>query len=311
MARTQKTVNTKKHIGRIIDSKDNFDVIECITCGFKHIIPLQTPEQLTKFYKRDFYTSERPNYFKDMKEDYAWWMNTYKNWYALLSNNLKNSKAKKKLLDIGSGPGYFLKCGKDFGWDVLGIEPSPHACEYARKLGVETIEGFFSKSLIEKYLTERKFDVITLTLVLEHVPQPFEFLKEAKKLLKPGGLLMVVSPNDYNLFQDILRKELKFKPWWVVPQHHINYFNTESMKQLLQRTGLKTVESMTTFPIDIFLLFGDNYIDNRKIGRAAHKKRKNFEQAFYNYSPEKLNDFYRVLAKNNIGREFVIIGKLD
>ena len=71
------------------------------------------------------------------------------------------------ILDIGSGPGFFLLEGKRRGWKTLGIDPSKQAVEHARNMGVEIIEGLFSPSLVDKL---DKFDVVHMNNVLEHIP---------------------------------------------------------------------------------------------------------------------------------------------
>src|SRR3989338_6123101 len=128
------------HSGKVLDKKDGFSVIDCVTCGFKHIAPLISDDELRKFYEKEFYQKEKQNYFKETKEDLPWWIATYNNYYAILEKLTKG----RKILDVGSGPGDFLFVGKNRGWDVLGIEPSPTAFIYARKRGLRVINDFFS-----------------------------------------------------------------------------------------------------------------------------------------------------------------------
>lgn len=63
----------REHTGAVIDSKDDFDVIKCKTCGFKHVVPIPTQEELDQLYKEDFYSTEKPRDFKDMEEDLEGW----------------------------------------------------------------------------------------------------------------------------------------------------------------------------------------------------------------------------------------------
>jgi SAM-dependent methyltransferase len=146
-------------------------------------------------------------------------------------------------------------------------------------------------------------------MVLEHVPDPVGFLEDMKKMLKPGGLLAIFCPNDYNPLQRMLREERGFKPWWVVPRHHLNYFSTESLKRLIERIGFSVKDVLGTYPLETFLLAGKNYVGNHKVGRACHAKRKAFELALYKRDPELLNDLYVGLAAAGIGRECMIIAK--
>lgn len=295
-----------EHYGEVIDSKDGFDVIECKTCGFKHVIPIPTPEELNKLYKEEFYSTEKPTYFKSTEEDLEWWNLTYRNYYKMFEKYV--SEGNRRLLEIGSGPGYFLKCGKELGWNVLGFEPSEEAYRYSQKFGVKVINKFFDEKNIKEY---GKFNVIYINTVIEHLPDPVSIIKIAKNILKSKGIICIISPNDFNPLQNILRNNLGYNPWWVAPPQHINYFNFESIKKLLERLGFEIIESTGTFPMEFFLLSGDNYVGNDKLGRECHFKRKTFEMSMYKYGREQLNMIYKALSDNGIGREFVIISKIN
>lgn len=296
-----KKPSKNNHRGPIVGEAKGRTVIECKICGFKHVNPIPTAKEIDDFYK-EFYTDEKPNYFADAEEDLEWWMAGYKNYYQLFEKYTKG----RRLLDIGSGPGYFLKCGKDLGWDVTGVEPSIHAYKYSKSMGLKVVKGYFPA---DKTKLPGKFDVVTLSLVLEHVPDPKQFLIEAKSLLKPGGLLLILSPNEFSSVQKTVIESKHYKPWWIHPLEHINYFSFASIKKLLKKLDFKVVDVLATFPMGFFLLMGEKYIGNRKIGRKCHKMRKNFEINLYEKNPELLNSLYRSLAKNNIGREFVIIAR--
>lgn len=297
-------MNKQKHAGNVLIKKDNISVIECNTCGFKHIQPLPTVKELVDLYKEDFYSEDKPSYFKDNKEDFPWWKATYDNYYS----NLEENVAGRKILDVGSGPGDFLKCGKDRGWDVLGIEPSKAASEYSKKRELPIINDFFKYDLVKE---RGPFDVVHASLVLEHVPDPISFIHDMKKVLKHGGLLAIYSPNDFNALQDILIKNLKFEPWWVVPEHHLNYFDVSSMNKVLSHAGFEVIKVIGTFPMEYFLLSGSNYVGNAEVGRKCQETRKLFEMNMYmsKRGTEVLNSLYSQLIENNIGRSFFMIAK--
>lgn len=292
----------KEHTGKVLDKKEGFSVIECTSCGFKHITPLLSKEELTEFYKKDFYSQGKPNYFKETKEDLLWWMATYNNYYSLLERHTKG----RKILDVGSGPGHFLACGKKRGWNVLGLEPSVEAWRYSKNRKLAVVNDFFSYNAVKEH---GLFDVIHASMVLEHVPDPISLIKDMKKLLKPNGLVAVFCPNDYNPLQEILQKKLKFKPWWVSPTHHLNYFDAGSMKEILSKNGFEIVESFGTFPMEFFPLSGFNYVGDHELGRKCHKTRKTFEINMYKHNAKLLNDLYSCFIDKNIGREFFIIAK--
>ena len=292
------------HKGPVIDSANGYEIIECEQCGFKHVVPIPTPEELNVLYRDKYYLDEKPDYFKEVEEDLEWWKATCVNYYKIFERLLKDDA--RSLLEIGSGPGYFLKCGQERGWKVLGFEPSTLACDYSKRLGVSAVNEPFDKGQVGKH---GKFDVVYMNMVLEHLPDPLGTLKCATEVLKPEGLLCIMSPNDYNPLQDILRRNLDFKPYWLAPPQHLNYFDFKSIEKAIKRFGFRIVESLGTFPMEFFLLGGKNYVGDNKVGRSCHFMRKEFEQNLYKYSPEQLTDFFRFLASKEFGREFVVIAK--
>ena len=130
------------------------------------------------------------------------------------------SSKSKRVLDIGSGPGFFLKRAKRRGWDVLGIEPSLAACNYSKKHNIPTIQKFFYEVDIKQI---GKFDAIHIFDVLEHVNDPISILKKSYSLLKRGGIIVVEVPNDFNPLQKLAQKKhlrkrnggLHFRPFLV------------------------------------------------------------------------------------------------
>lgn len=296
-----------EHYGEVIDSKDGFDVIECETCGFKHVIPIPTPEELEKLYKEEFYSTEKPRYLERHREDLEWWNLVYSDRYDFFEENLPNNR--RTILDIGSGPGFFLFEGKRRGWKASGIEPSQQAVEHANGLGLDIMGEMFSPSLAKGL---DKFDVVHMNNVLEHIPDPMSILKAAYDTIKPGGLLCVSVPNDYNPFQHVLRKAYNYEPYWFEPQEHINYFNPDSLEKLFKKIGFEVILKEATFPIDLFLLMGDNYVGNDVLGRVCHEKRKRFELSLkkggYNNLKRML---YKHLADLCIGREVTVYGRKD
>lgn len=301
----KQTKSWKEHCGMVLDSVDQFDVIDCEVCGFKHIIPVPTLEEVEEAYRQEYYSTEKPMYIERAKEDLYWWNLVYGERYDSFEQLL--SFDSRKILDIGSGPGYFLLHGKQRGWETLGIEPSAQAAEHSRQLGLEVIEDFLTEKTSGQLGT---FDVVHTSEVLEHVPDPRGMLKLAYSLLNPVGLLCVVAPNDYNPFQHALREVCGYKNWWVALPHHINYFCFESLKRLIQLTGFEIVGLETTFPMEFFLLCGENYVDNASLGRQCHAKRKNFELNLKKAGLEKFRrELYQFLASKNVGREIVLFAR--
>ena len=296
---------TTHHHGSIVDTVAGFDVIECTACGFRHIDPIPTPEELERVYRHDYYSTEKPLYLERYREDLAWWNLVYSERYDTFEAELP--AGRRRILDVGSGPGFFLLQGKERGWDTLGIEPSRQSAEHSRGLGLAIREEFLDESLAGEL---GLFDVVHLSLVLEHIPDPAAMIELARRLLAPGGLLLVVVPNDYNPFQEALREACDVSPWWVAPPHHVNYFDFDSLAVLLARCGFEVLRRDATFPIDMFLLMGDNYLGNDELGRACHARRMRFEMNLDKAGKgEVKRRLYGALAELGLGREVQILAR--
>ena len=184
-----KDKNKILHEGSVLEVQNNFDVIQCKECGFAHIVPIPTEEELQTIYVHEYYDEEKPLYIDRYIEDQEWHDAENLRRYDIFEQHVTTKH--RKILDIGSGPGLFLKLGKERGWDVQGIEPSQKAYEYSSKqLGLNVFNGFFNKDTYKKFGT---FDVVNLSLVLEHIPNPEELIKLIKLIMIImilNGLLM-------------------------------------------------------------------------------------------------------------------------
>jgi SAM-dependent methyltransferase len=294
------------HKGKILATSGGKDVINCTICGYTHVYPLPTQKELDEFYFKTFYQDVKTSYFEDYERDHDWWSLNY-NW--LLDDLLKLSSKKTdktRLLDIGSGPGLFLRCAKEKGISTLGIEPSKEAFNYSRKKHKVDVLNVTLEKMDQSI---EKFDIVHSSLVMEHILDPLKYIKKSKSMLKKDGLLCIIVPNDFNPIQDINVK-LGSKQWWVSPFEHLNYFNGKSLRKLVEKAGLEVVHESVTFPIDLFLLMDRNYLDNPALGKECHSMRKSFEFNLEKTKSDKFRqDLYKAFSKLGVGRELVIIAR--
>jgi ABC-type dipeptide/oligopeptide/nickel transport system permease subunit len=121
-----------------------------------------------------------------------------------------------------------------------------------------------------------------------------------------------VVPNDFNALQRAAAADLGRKPWWIVPPHHLNYFDFDSLGRLLRRVGFILAGRTTTFPMELFLLMGEDYTSDDQLGRALHAKRKRLERALAAAGEAgAIEALYGALAGVGLGRECVVFATRD
>ena len=108
------------------------------------------------------------------------------------------------LLDVGCGNGAFLRLAQEMGWQVEGVDFDPEAVQQARNAGFCATTGGVEGLNAE----EKRYDVITMSHVIEHVPDPNDTLVRLYRLLKPGGMLSARSAESYEPWTPALRPEL-------------------------------------------------------------------------------------------------------
>ncbi len=288
------------HEGPIVSSKGDVELIACRKCGFVHIIPITSDEELKRFYETEFYEVEKQDYLSMDEDEQAWLSLEFTDRYSYVESIL--DKGSCRVLDIGCGPGDFLVTGKQRGWEVVGIEPSPAASEYARSRGVSVHTGFFSSEVKEIL---GKFDFIHMSEVLEHVANPTEIVAVASQMLKSGGVMCVSVPNDFNVLQNTYVKKEEVEEWWVVPDHHLNYFTFETLEKLLAGQEFMILDRTTNFPMELFLLMGQNYTNDPSLGSKLHGWRKKLDHALA-LNADARQKFYRSLAQADMGRLSIV-----
>jgi len=146
--------------------------------------------------------------------------------------------ARGHVLDVGCFQGHLLWSAREMGWKVTGTEISEAAASHARQeWNLDVRVG----RLEELHLPTNGFDAVTLVDVIEHVPDPRRTLTEVHRVLRPGGVLYVWTPNFDSLTRRVARKRwgAVIFPW------HLYYFTPRTLVQMLTATGFSTAELTT------------------------------------------------------------------
>jgi 2-polyprenyl-3-methyl-5-hydroxy-6-metoxy-1,4-benzoquinol methylase len=275
--------------------------------GFLQISPTPDAEVIERFYKEEFYASAYPTCNDSspdiINRDREFYEAHYSDILAGAEELLGRSIEGKRLLDIGCGWCHALAYWKSMGVSCFGFDPAAEAVERGASLGL-TVRQAGMESM--KVFDER-FDIVTMLNVLEHLPDPVKTIRQIRdEVITEGGVLAIDVPNEFNTFQKCGQSIHKLPQWWIAPPAHLNYFSGETLKALLDGNGFSVRILEASFPLEMFLVMGDNYVGDPKLGRACHEKRMHFEHNLRACEGDSaLRKFYRTLALAGLGRQVV------
>jgi 2-polyprenyl-3-methyl-5-hydroxy-6-metoxy-1,4-benzoquinol methylase len=294
-----------KHKGEIIaDINEDIKLLNCKKCKFIHQYPLPNKQEREKYYREKYFQETKKSYFKKGRKQVEY----NKIWYTkkeeVFIRNLNS--LPKKILDIGTGGGYFLNFLRKRDWKIKGIEPNKLAIKIAKEeLDINLFDGKL-EDFLEK--PHGKFSVVHLSFVLEHIINPIDMIKKIKdELLFKGGIICIEVPNDFNPLQKIAML-ISGNKWWIA-KDHINYFNLKSLSNLLYTQGFQVIKNEVTFPMEFFILMGNDYVNEPEIGKKCHSQRVNFEQNLFTYNRTLKNEIYKSFKNLSIGRSIIIYGR--
>ncbi len=202
-------------------SRVRWRIVRCSGCGLVRVNPRPVVESARHVYEGDSYgfvRLPRTDAFVDGVP------------HAIrILRELASMGLAGRLLDVGSATGDFLAAARELGWEAHGIDLSPHAAAVARRRGLDVTVG----TLADAQFQAASFDVVTMLDVLEHLVDPVAELREVHRVLRPGGLLCVETPNWGSVYRHILRRR-----WAALqPRLHLLYFDARTASRLLDRAG--------------------------------------------------------------------------
>ena len=221
-------------------SEGEYCIAKCHNCGLLQTIPVPDAERLKQLYetfynfggeKGTIYTKVREAFFSSI---------AYRSWMAIDGDiSFHSHRGRGRLLDVGCNEGRGMNIYRQNGFDSEGLELNEKAAQDARMAGFTV-----HTQTLEEFKPDEPFDIIVLSNVLEHAPNPKEMLENVYRVLKPGGQVWISCPNS----QSWLRK-LFGRAWinWHVP-FHLFHFSGKTLAQLLERSGFEITELKCATP---------------------------------------------------------------
>lgn len=209
------------------ENDEAVDIVVCKECSHNYMTPVVKGQLMNKYYSilnSEFYhNSDTPALNHNYRE--------YSD-YCKMIGALKNTG---KILEVGCGNGYLLKNLETLGYDCYGVEPSPMAYTYAKeKLGLNVENKF----LAESSFYNKKFDVVILIDVVEHIMDMQTFMKEITTVLNDGGIIFIGTGNI-----DSLNAKIAGPNWgYFLSWEHVSFFNKQSMQYILQKNNFFNIK---------------------------------------------------------------------
>jgi len=222
---------------------EEYAIVACTACGLGITSPFPSGKDILASNQATYQVEQRVQTYLSRRR-------YFEKRYRKYLSNIKLFKQAERLLDVGCNIGLFLNVAREEGFSVTGVEVNRACAEYARNAFHLEI---FSDYLEQIPFDDHGFDVITLFDVLEHVPDIHAFLASIERVLKPGGLLVVQSPNIRSLMATLTRGKWS----WLSPPDHLYHFSPDSLTMLLRSHGFNVKKLRTWEPAKDF---SDNLI---------------------------------------------------
>jgi len=205
--------------------------VKCRICGLIYQNPQPVLKDIKNCYNEDYFRYEYTN------ED---------NFFNLMLLGFKDiglnpAKLKqathKQFLDIGCATGKLLSYMKGLKWQIQGVEICKESAEYGMKKRRVPI---FSGTLAQAHFAEESFSLIHFSHLIEHVADPSALLREVRRILKPGGMAVITTPNSDGFQARLLKTH-----WRSAIADHLFLFSKKTLSRLLESLHFKIYKVVT------------------------------------------------------------------
>lgn len=207
-------------------TKQDAEYLQCSDCKHAFLTSLKNNSAYTQFYQ-----DRTSHHASNTKVTWDYSTEKYNYVYKPLLSRLSRFIHSGRLLDIGCSNGSFVKAASNFGWEAVGIELEKASADLAASHDNVVI----NKDLKSANLPDNSLDCVTMWQLIEHLSDLDEILNEIYRILRPGGVLAISTPNNHSIAWSLLGKR-----WRAVdPAVHLHLFNAKSLTHLLAAHGFE------------------------------------------------------------------------
>ena len=218
---------------------ESFNLVECNKCKHKFVYPCPDEKSIALYYQSDYFE------FRDDRGYDDYFSEKTKSEICRVHHlNLKDLKFKQfndktkshNSLDIGCAAGYFVEYMKNLGWNAHGIDLSQNCIDAGKSHGLDLLCADY---LLTEY--DRKFNLITMWAVIEHLHHPEKFLKKIYSDLEDNGILYISTCRADGIgFMKFFDSKWRF---YNFPEH-LNFFSLKNIKKVLKQNGFKVKKTV-------------------------------------------------------------------
>ncbi len=199
------------------------NIVQCNDCGLVYMNPRD--RDISKIYSS---VGEDEYYLSSTQDRIA----TFERDYRKLESVVGPGDGRK-MIDVGCSYGLFLGVCQSHGWEVYGCELSKTQWSKAKEL----YSRVYNRELRDCSFPENFFDLVTMHEILEHVPSPTALLDDVRSVLKPGGYLMLTTPD-----RSSFAAKLFGKRWIAYARMHLYYFTPHTLEKMLEEQGFRVMK---------------------------------------------------------------------
>jgi 2-polyprenyl-3-methyl-5-hydroxy-6-metoxy-1,4-benzoquinol methylase len=219
---------------------DGHRIVRCRRCGHLYVSPRPPLDEIREIYGEHYF--QNPAFERTDHDAYFGYMDYLRDRERIVLRlgevlaRIERHEWRGRLLDVGCGPGFFVATAAASGWDAWGVELNKHAVAWANEHVTDRVLHGTVETL---EFPDAAFDCVTMFDVIEHLPDPRSDLLDVWRVLRPGGLLVVVTPDAGALVPRLLGSrwlEMKRAP------EHLHFFSVDTLARLLRLGGFSAFE---------------------------------------------------------------------